>query len=49
MFTDQSAEVHENADIDPAVHYCRYGWLEHRKPNLYFDPRWSKLTNADLG
>lgn len=34
-----AADVHE-ADFDPAEHYCSYGWREHRKPNIYFDPVW---------
>ena len=33
----------ENSDVrasglDPLSHFCRYGWREGRRPNLYFDP-----------
>jgi hypothetical protein len=30
------SDVHE-AELDPADHFCRYGWREGRKPNIYFD------------
>jgi hypothetical protein len=42
-----ASDVHA-AEIDPAVHYCRYGWQENRRPNLYFDPDWYIGTNPDL-
>lgn len=42
-----AADVHE-ADIDPVLHYCRYGWRERRKPNIYFDPIWYAHTNPDV-
>jgi hypothetical protein len=42
-----AADVHE-ADIEPAEHYCNYGWMEHRKPNIYFDPVWYTQTNPDI-
>jgi hypothetical protein len=32
----QGSDVHA-AEIDPAVHFGRYGWRERRKPNPYFD------------
>ena len=38
------ADVHE-AEIDPAEHFCRYGWREERKPNIYFDMHWYRHTN----
>ena len=37
-------DVHE-AQLDPAEHFCRYGWREGRKPNIYFDTRWYQQTN----
>jgi hypothetical protein len=42
-----SADVHA-AENDPVSHYCRYGWREHRRPNIYFDPVWYEETNPDL-
>ena len=42
-----AADVHE-ANIDPVSHYCRYGWRERRKPNIYFDPVWYEQTNPDV-
>jgi hypothetical protein len=42
-----ASDVHE-AQLDPAVHYCRYGWKEHRRPNIYFDVGWYLQTNPDL-
>ncbi|HVZ08212.1 hypothetical protein [Rhodopila sp.] len=42
-----AADVHE-AKVDPVDHYCRYGWREHRKPNLYFDPVWYEQTNPEV-
>ncbi|MEJ0020097.1 MAG: hypothetical protein WDN25_26830 [Acetobacteraceae bacterium] len=38
------ADVHE-AQLDPAEHFCRYGWREGRKPNIYFDTKWYQQTN----
>jgi len=40
-------DVHE-AQLDPAAHFCRYGWREGRKPNIYFDTRWYLLTNPGV-
>jgi hypothetical protein len=37
-------DVHEAA-LDPAQHFCRYGWREARKPNIYFDVNWYLHTN----
>ena len=37
-------DVHE-AQLDPAEHFCRFGWREGRKPNIYFDTRWYRQTN----
>jgi hypothetical protein len=39
-----AADVQE-ANADPACHYCSYGWRERRKPNIYFDPAWYEQTN----
>jgi hypothetical protein len=33
------------AEIDPVLHFCRYGWQEKRKPNIYFDTDWYQSTN----
>ena len=41
------ADVHE-AQLDPAEHFCRYGWRESRKPNIYFDTRWYLQTNPPV-
>lgn len=38
------SDVHEAA-LDPAEHFCRYGWHEGRKPNIYFDTNWYLSTN----
>jgi hypothetical protein len=37
-------DVHE-AQLDPAEHFCRHGWREGRKPNIYFDMHWYQQTN----
>jgi hypothetical protein len=42
-----SNDVHEAA-VDPVVHFCRYGWREARKPNLYFDLHWYLATNPSV-
>jgi hypothetical protein len=31
------SDVHD-AQHEPVEHYCKYGWRERRKPNIYFDP-----------
>lgn len=41
------ADVHA-AQHDPVDHFCRYGWRELRKPNLYFDTNWYLLTNPSV-
>ncbi len=43
-----NTDVYE-ANLDPTEHYCRHGWREHRKPNIYFDPDWYGATNPDPG
>jgi hypothetical protein len=40
-------DVHE-ANLDASDHYCRYGWREGRRPNIYFDPIWYARTNPDV-
>jgi hypothetical protein len=42
-----AGDVHDAA-IDPASHYCRFGWREGRKPSIYFDVNWYIGTNPDL-
>jgi hypothetical protein len=42
-----SADVHE-ASVDPSEHYCRHGWRESRRPNVYFDPEWYLQTNPQV-
>jgi hypothetical protein len=41
------SDVHEAA-LDPAEHFCRYGWRESRKPNIYFDMHWYLHTNPQI-
>jgi hypothetical protein len=38
------SDVHEAA-LDPVLHFCRFGWKEKRKPNIYFDTGWYLATN----
>lgn len=38
------SDVHD-AELDPVEHFCRYGWREFRKPNIYFDMHWYFRTN----
>lgn len=38
------ADVYE-AQLDPVLHFCRFGWQEKRKPNIYFDTAWYRATN----
>jgi hypothetical protein len=33
-----------DAKADPLTHFCRHGWREGRRPNLYFDPAWYIAT-----
>jgi hypothetical protein len=40
-------DVHEAA-LDPVQHFCRFGWREGRKPNLYFDTNWYLRTNPEV-
>ena len=41
------SDVHEAA-VDPVAHFCRYGWHEARKPNIYFDMNWYLHTNPTI-
>ena len=36
------------AGVDPAEHFHRYGWREHRLPNAYFDTGWYLRHNRDV-
>ncbi len=42
-----ASDVHA-AEIDPIEHFCRWGWQEHRKPNIYFDTAWYLQTNLRI-
>jgi len=33
------------AELDPALHYCRYGWWLGLRPSTVFDPAWYAETN----
>lgn len=33
------------AELDPALHYCRFGWRLGWRPNVAFDPVWYGETN----
>jgi hypothetical protein len=41
------SDVHD-AGLDPVQHFCRFGWREGRKPNLYFDTNWYLRTNPSV-
>src|SRR5665213_379263 len=41
------SDVHQ-AQLDPARHFCRYGWQEARRPNIYFDTTWYIRTNPEV-
>lgn len=30
------------AGADPVAHFCPHGWREGRRPNLFYDPLWSR-------
>ncbi len=36
------------AAMDPVLHFCRHGWAEKRKPNIYFDTAWYLATNPNV-
>lgn len=39
----------QEAALDPVEHFCRFGWREGRKPNIYFDMEWYRATNPQVG
>lgn len=41
-------DVVGGAGLDPALHFVRRGWREHRKPNPYFDPAWYLASYPDV-
>jgi hypothetical protein len=43
-----ASDVHA-AEMEPDAHYCRHGWRESRRPNIYFDPVWYSYTNPEVG
>lgn len=47
LYLINGTDVHA-AELEPADHYCRYGWREDRRPNIYFDPGWYGQTNPDV-
>ncbi len=36
------------AELDPALHYCRFGWWRGLRPSTVFDPDWYAETNHDV-
>ena len=40
-------DVHE-AELKPSSHFCKFGWREGRKPNIYFDSLWYIETNPNV-
>src|SRR6185437_2789322 len=36
------------SELDPLLHFCRYGWHEGRRPNRYFDPAWYLEQHPDV-
>ncbi|MDV2987912.1 UNVERIFIED_CONTAM: hypothetical protein Q9R58_26765 [Methylobacteriaceae bacterium AG10] len=52
---DETLYLYEAPDVmreeaEPIEHFCRFGWREGRRPNLYFDPLWYRdryLRGAD--
>ena len=40
-------DVHES-ELDAPQHFCRFGWREGRKPNIYFDINWYLYTNPNV-
>jgi hypothetical protein len=39
------SDVRES-ELHPVLHFCRYGWRERRKPNIYFDTDWYLATKS---
>ncbi|MFD0935805.1 hypothetical protein ACFQ12_11520, partial [Methylobacterium trifolii] len=51
---DESVYLVEGPDVreagaDALEHFCRYGWREGRRPNLYFDPAWYREVYGRAG
>lgn len=38
----------ETFDITPALHYRRFGWVEGRNPNAWFDTTWYLEEHSDV-
>jgi hypothetical protein len=45
-FRINPADVHE-AELDPALHYSRFGWRLGLRPSTVFDPAWYAETNPE--
>lgn len=37
-----------DAEADPVLHFCAFGWKEGRNPNAYFNTRWYAATNPEV-
>jgi hypothetical protein len=37
-----------DAQADPVLHFCAFGWKEGRNPNAYFNTRWYVATNPEV-
>jgi hypothetical protein len=37
-----------DAALEPALHYCRFGWRARLRPNPYFDPVWYAASNPEV-
>lgn len=52
LFDENYYALHSNdvldAEIDPLVHFCQFGWREGRDPNFYFKLRWYVETNPEV-
>lgn len=35
----------QEAELKPSLHFCKFGWREARKPNIYFDITWYLRSN----
>ena len=36
------------AELDPVLHYCRFGWRRGLRPSTAFDPAWYAESNQDV-
>ncbi|MGW5960238.1 hypothetical protein [Methylorubrum thiocyanatum] len=48
---DETLYLYEAPDVmreeaEPIEHFCRFGWREGRRPNLYFDPSWYRTRHV---